>query len=156
MRLTILALSHKLPAWQQAGVDDYLRRFPRDWPMKLLELAPDKRNSGRSAEQVMADEAQRLRQAMPKGARLIALDERGANWTTRQLADKLKLWQAEGRETVFVIGGTDGMDPSLKAEADQLLQLSALTLPHGLARVLLVEQLYRAVAILNNHPYHRE
>lgn len=156
MRLTILGLSHRLPDWQQAGIDDYARRFPRDWPLKLVELAPDKRTQGRSPEQVMADEAQRLRQAMPRGARVVALDERGAVWTTRQLADQMKRWEEDGRETVFVIGGTDGLDPTLKREADQLLQLSAMTLPHGLVRVLLVEQLYRAVSIMNNHPYHRE
>lgn len=156
MRLTVLGLSHKLPDWQQAGIDDYARRFPRDWPLKLVELPPDKRTQGRSPEQVMGEEAQRLRQAMPRGARLVALDERGAAWTTRQLAEQMKRWQADGRETVFVIGGTDGLDPQLKQEAEHRLQLSAMTLPHGLVRVLLVEQLYRAVSIMNNHPYHRE
>lgn len=156
MRLHIIGLSHKLPDWQQAGIDDYARRFPRDWPLKLTELAPDKRSQGRNPEQVMADEAVRLRQALPRGARLVALDERGAAWTTRQLASQLQRWQADGRDTAFIIGGTDGLDAQLKAEADQLLQLSALTLPHGLVRVLLVEQLYRAVSIMNNHPYHRE
>lgn len=156
MRLTIVGLSHRLPDWQQAGIDDYARRFPRDWPLKLLELAPDRRTQGRSPEQVMSEEALRLRQSIPRGARVVALDERGAAWTTRQLADHMKRWQEDGRETVFLIGGTDGLDPALKREADQLLQLSAMTLPHGLVRVMLVEQLYRAVSIMNNHPYHRE
>lgn len=156
MRLTIIGLSHRLPDWQQAGIDDYVRRFPRDWPLKLVELPPDKRSQGRNPAQVMADEAQRLRQNIARGARLVALDERGAAWSTRQLAEQMKRWQADGRETVFIIGGTDGLDADLKREADQLLQLSALTLPHGLVRVLLVEQLYRAVSIINNHPYHRE
>lgn len=156
MRLTIIGLSHRLPDWQQAGIDDYVRRFPRDWPLKLVELPPDKRSQGRNPAQVMADEAQRLRQNIARGARLVALDERGAAWSTRQLAEQMKRWQADGRETAFIIGGTDGLDADLKREADQLLQLSALTLPHGLVRVLLVEQLYRAVSIINNHPYHRE
>lgn len=156
MRLNLIGLSHRLPDWQQAGIDDYARRFPRDWPLKLIELAPDKRNAGRTPEQVMAEEATRLRQAVPRNARIVALDERGQNWSTRQLAEKLKVWQADGREIAFIIGGTDGLDPRLKAEADHLFQLSALTLPHGLVRVLLVEQLYRAISILNNHPYHRE
>lgn len=156
MRLTIVGLSHKLPEWQQAGIDDYARRFPRDWPLKLIELAPDKRSNGRTPEQVMADEAQRLRGALPRAARRVALDERGAAWSTRQLAEQMKRWQEDGRDTVFIIGGTDGLDPQLKQEADHRLQLSALTLPHGLVRVLLVEQLYRAVSIMNNHPYHRE
>lgn len=156
MRLTVLGLSHRLPDWQQAGIDDYARRFPRDWPLKLVELAPDKRSGGKTPAQVMADEAIRLRQAIPKGARRVALDERGANWSTRQLAERLKQWSADGQETVFIIGGTDGLDPQLKSEADHLLQLSAMTLPHGLVRVMLVEQLYRAISLLNGHPYHRE
>lgn len=156
MRLTVLGLSHKLPDWQQAGINDYSRRFSRDWPLKLIELTPDKRSGGRTPEQVMADEAVRLRQAIPKGARVIALDEHGANWSTKQLAEQLKLWQIDGREAVFLIGGTDGLDPQLKQDADHRLQLSAMTLPHGMVRVMLVEQLYRAISILNNHPYHRE
>ncbi len=156
MRLTVLGLSHKLPDWQQAGINDYARRFTRDWPLKLVELAPDKRSGGRTPEQVMSEEAVRLRQSIPKGARVVALDERGANWTTKQLAEQLSNWQVDGREVVFLIGGTDGLDPQLKQEADHRLQLSAMTLPHGMVRVLLVEQLYRAISIINNHPYHRE
>jgi 23S rRNA (pseudouridine1915-N3)-methyltransferase len=104
----------------------------------------------------MAEEAERILAAIPQGARVLALVERGANWTTMKLAEQMKDWQRDGRDVVFIIGGTDGLDPSVKKRADQLLQLSAMTLPHGLVRVLLAEQLYRGVSILNNHPYHRE
>ncbi|MFC7418898.1 23S rRNA (pseudouridine(1915)-N(3))-methyltransferase RlmH [Iodobacter arcticus] len=156
MKLTLIAVGHKMPDWIDSGYKEFSKRMPRDFPLQLLELKPDKRGSGKTAQQVMADEAERILAAIPQDARVLALDEHGANWTTMQLAEKMKTWQIDGRETVFIIGGTDGLDPSVKKRADQLLQLSAMTLPHGMVRVLLAEQLYRAVSIINNHPYHRE
>jgi 23S rRNA (pseudouridine1915-N3)-methyltransferase len=156
MKIAIVALGHKLPDWQLAGYQDFASRIPRDWPVSLLELKPEKRSNGRSSEQVLQAEAERINQAIPTGYRRLVLDERGAAWTTRQLADKLQAWQHDAQNLCFVIGSADGLAPSIKASADQLLQLSALTLPHGLVRVLLIEQIYRAIALLNNHPYHRE
>lgn len=156
MKLYLIAVGHKMPDWISAGYEEFAKRMPRDFPLQLIELKPDKRISARTPQQVMAEEAERILAAIPTGARVLALDERGANWTTMKLADNMKDWQRDGRDTVFIIGGTDGLDPSVKKRADQLLQLSAMTLPHGLVRVLLAEQLYRAVSILNNHPYHRE
>ena len=156
MKLYLIAVGHKMPDWISAGYEEFAKRMPRDFPLQLVELKPDKRNAARTPQQVMAEEAERILAAIPSDARVLALDERGANWTTMKLAENMKDWQRDGRDTVFIIGGTDGLDPSVKKRADQLLQLSAMTLPHGMVRVLLAEQLYRAVSILNNHPYHRE
>lgn len=103
----------------------------------------------------MAAESVRLEAALPKGPRVIALDERGRDWTTMQLAQALPAWQQDGRDVAFVIGGADGLDPAFKARAELLLRISSLTLPHGMVRVLLAEQLYRAWSITQNHPYHR-
>lgn len=156
MKLYLIAVGHKMPDWISAGYEEFAKRMPRDFPLQLIELKPDKRNAARTPQQVMAEEAERILAAIQSAARVLALDERGANWTTMKLAENMKDWQRDGRDTVFIIGGTDGLDPSVKKRADQLLQLSAMTLPHGMVRVLLAEQLYRAVSILNNHPYHRE
>ncbi|GAA5784565.1 23S rRNA (pseudouridine(1915)-N(3))-methyltransferase RlmH [Chitiniphilus shinanonensis] len=156
MKLIIVAVGHKMPGWIEDGFGEYGKRMPREFALSLVELKPDKRAGGRTPQQVMAEEADRILAAIPQGARLIVLDERGANWTTMKLAEAMKAWHADGRDTVFVIGGADGLDARVKDKADQLLQLSALTLPHGMVRVLLAEQLYRAYSILHNHPYHRE
>ncbi|TJZ77392.1 23S rRNA (pseudouridine(1915)-N(3))-methyltransferase RlmH [Chitiniphilus eburneus] len=156
MKLIIVAVGHKMPGWIEAAFGEYRKRLPREFALSLVELKPDKRSGGRTPQQVMAEEADRILAAIPQGARLIVLDERGANWTTMKLAEAMKTWHTDGRDVVFVIGGTDGLDPRVKDKADQLLQLSALTLPHGMVRVLLAEQLYRAYSILHNHPYHRE
>ena len=156
MKLQLIAVGHKMPNWISEGYLEYAKRMPRDFTLTLTELKPDKRISARTPQQVMSEEADRILAAIPDGARVLALDERGANWTTMKLADQMKDWQIDGRETVFIIGGTDGLDPRIKQRADQLLQLSAMTMPHGMVRVLLAEQLYRSVSIINNHPYHRE
>ncbi len=111
---------------------------------------------GKTADQLMAAEAQRLQAALPRGARRVALDERGTRVTTRQLADRMTAWLADGRDVAFLIGGPDGLDAGLKATADESLRLSELTLPHALVRVLLAEALYRAWTVTVNHPYHRE
>ena len=156
MKLQLIAVGHKMPNWISEGYLEYAKRMPRDFTLTLTELKPDKRISARTPQQVMSEEADRILAAIPDGARVLALDERGANWTTMKLADSMKEWQIDGREAVFIIGGSDGLDPRIKQRADQLLQLSAMTMPHGMVRVLLAEQLYRAVSIINNHPYHRE
>ncbi len=156
MKLNIIAVGHKMPDWISEGYNEFAKRMPRDFALTLTELKPDKRISARTPQQVMAEEAERILAAIPNDARVLAMDERGANWTTMKLAENMKQWQVDARETVFIIGGTDGLDPKIKQRADQLLQLSAMTLPHGMVRVMLAEQLYRAVSILNNHPYHRE
>lgn len=144
-----------MPDWVESGYKEYEKRMPAECKLNLKEIRPVDRSSNRSAESVMAAEYTRIKSALPKNARVIALDEHGKNVTTMQLAQELEKWQQEGRDVVFVIGGADGLDSEFKKEADDLFSLSNMTLPHGMVRVLLAEQLYRAWSITKNHPYHR-
>ena len=155
MKLRIVALGSKMPDWIAAGYAEYARRLPRDYALELVELKPEARDRGRTTAQLLAAEALRI-DAATTGCLRIALDERGSAWTTRMLADRLGRWRDEARDVAFVIGSADGLDPALKRAADERFALSALTLPHGLVRVVLAKQLYRAVALLAGHPYHRD
>jgi len=155
MKLRVVALGHRMPAWVAAGWDDYARRMPRDFALELVALKPEPRDAGKLVPQILDAEAVRIRIAC-KGALTVALDERGRPWTTRALADHLARWRDDAREVAFVIGSADGLADSVKRAAQAIVALSALTLPHGLARVVLVEQLYRAVSLLQGHPYHRQ
>lgn len=155
MQLIIAAVGHKMPDWIETGFTEYAKRMPPECRLVLKEIKPADRAGGRTAETVMAQERTRIESALPKGARIIALDERGKDITTVQLAKYLTDWQQDGRDVTFVIGGADGLDAQFKAGADMLVRISSLTLPHGMVRVLLAEQLYRAWSITQNHPYHR-
>lgn len=156
MKLRILAVGHKMPAWIEAGYQEYAKRMPADAALELIEIKPEKRASGSSTERIQKLEADRILSALPAQAMLVALDEHGKQITTMELADHLARWMQEGLQPCFAIGGADGLDASVKSRSDLLLGVSRLTLPHGLVRVLLAEQLYRAVSILKGHPYHRE
>ncbi len=156
MKIHLFAVGHKMPAWIQSGFEEYAKRMPPELRIELHEIKPEHRSSARSAESVMQLEAQRIGAALPASAHLIVLDERGKDLTTRQLAQQLEQWQQSGQDIALVIGGADGIAPALKQRAALMLRVSSLTLPHGMVRVLLAEQLYRAVSILKNHPYHRE
>lgn len=155
MRLSLLAVGDKMPGWAEDATAEYLKRMPREARVELLTVKPEKR-SGQSADGLKQAEAARLLDKCPTGARLVALDEHGRQVSTRELADLLARWMGSGQDTCLVIGGADGLAPSLLEKAEAILALSRLTLPHAMARVLLAEQLYRAVSLLNNHPYHRE
>ena len=154
MKIRIVALGSRLPAWVNAVVDDYLRRMPREFATELLELKAEPRDRGRSVAQFLAAEARRIA-AATAGWRTVALDERGESWTTARLASRLERWKNGGDSVAFVIGSADGLAEEVKRNADVIVALSALTLAHGVARVLLAEQLYRAVSMLGGHPYHR-
>lgn len=145
-----------MPQWVDHAVRDYSKRFGREIQFQLKEIKPEKRGAGVNAEQAMAAEEQRIVAAIPAHSYLIVLDERGKAPTSMELADSLKKWQQQGDNLCFIIGGADGMTTYLKQRANMLMRLSSLTLPHGMVRVLLTEQLYRAQSILHNHPYHRE
>lgn len=145
-----------MPQWVDHAVRDYSKRFGREIQFQLKEIKPEKRGAGVNAEQAMAAEEQRIVAAIPAHSYLIVLDERGKAPTSMELADSLKKWQQQGDNLCFIIGGADGMTTNLKQRANMLMRLSSLTLPHGMVRVLLTEQLYRAQSILHNHPYHRE
>lgn len=155
MRLSIVAVGHKQPAWVSDGCGEYLKRMPRELPAAVVEIKPEPRGA-KTREQLLAAEKGRIVDAIGSGCRIVVLDERGDDLTTLKLARRLEAWMQDGRDTVLLIGGADGLDEALKARADDSIRLSSLTLPHGLARLLLCEQLYRAVSVLKNHPYHRE
>ncbi len=156
MQLLLLAVGQRLPAWADDATADFAKRFPPDLPFTLRTVKAEPRSTGKTAAQMMAAEAQRLLEATPKAARRVVLDERGERQTSVQLADRLARWKLDGRDVVLYMGGPDGLDPALKDGADEKLRLSDLTLPHAMARVLLVEALYRAWSISAGHPYHRE
>jgi 23S rRNA (pseudouridine1915-N3)-methyltransferase len=157
VKLAILAVGHRMPAWVDAAFDEYAKRMPREMPLQLKALKPAQRSSasGDTARWLQA-EAERIAAALPQGALRVVLDERGRSFPTRVLAEHLGRWRGEGRDVAFIIGGADGLDDTVKSRADLLWSLSPLTLPHGLVRVVLAEQLYRAASLLSGHPYHRD
>ncbi|MGE5171042.1 MAG: 23S rRNA (pseudouridine(1915)-N(3))-methyltransferase RlmH, partial [Rudaea sp.] len=143
MKLRIVALGHRMPGWVASGFDEYSRRLPRDWNLELVELKPEARVRSGNVAQMLAAEGARIANAC-KGYRSVALDERGAAWSTREFASHLRAWQEAGHDVAFVIGSADGLHADIKAHAAAVVALSAMTLPHGLVRVLLAEQIYRA------------
>lgn len=155
MKLRIVSVGHKMPAWVETACAEYTKRMPRELTTDIIEIKPDKRADGKNSAVVQEAEAKRILEAVGKDF-LVACDERGQEVTTLQLAEKLQLWQTLGRDVSIVIGGADGLHPSLKQRADWLWGLSKLTLPHAFVRVLLCEQLYRAHTVIQHHPYHRE
>ena len=156
MKLFILAVGNKMPEWITGGFNEYSKRMPREAAIALIEIKPEPRTTGKTVAQIMEAEAQRIEAALPKDVTRIVLDERGSHLSTKQLAQKMHDWLGGGRDVAFIIGGADGLHESVRNSAQQLLALSALTLPHGMVRVLLAEQLYRAYSLLHNHPYHSE
>jgi 23S rRNA (pseudouridine1915-N3)-methyltransferase len=155
VKLFLVAVGQRPPAWAQAAFDDYAKRFPPELKLELKAVKAEPRDS-RTPEQLMAAEARRIEAALPRGVRRVALDERGDRVTTAQLAERLQAWQRDGRDAALLIGGPDGLDPALKASCDERLRLSDLTLPHAFVRPLVAEALYRAWTVTIGHPYHRE
>ena len=155
MRLTIVAVGLKVPDWAQTAYDDYAKRFPPEIKVELKAVKTEPRAS-KTLDTLLLAEKLRIEAAIPRGTRIVALDERGTNVTTVALAERLKAWQLLGVDVAIVIGGPDGLDAGFKKAAHERLRLSDLTLPHAMVRVLLIEQLYRAWSITINHPYHRE
>ena len=156
MLLRVIAVGTRMPGWVDTAVDDYARRMPAELRVEWRAVRAEPREAAGGAARCMTREAARIRDALPQGARLVMLDERGADLDSVGLSRRLLGWQHDARPVALVIGGADGIDPALKAQADETLRLSSLTLPHALARVLLAEQLYRAWSIASGHPYHRE
>jgi len=154
MKITIAAVGVRLPSWADQAVQDYLARFPRDFEVTLRPVRPEPRRQQPVAQCLQAEQA-RLSAATADSDRLIALDEQGVDWTTAHLAGQFGRWRDASEHVSFLIGGPDGLSEQMKARAHLRLRLSSLTLPHSLARVVLVEQLYRVWSILGNHPYHR-
>jgi 23S rRNA (pseudouridine1915-N3)-methyltransferase len=156
LKLLLVAVGERMPDWVDLAFGDYARRFPRRARLELVEIRPEKRGATRSADQVRAAEAARIAAALPAGCLRVVLDERGRDATTADLARLVERWLGDGRDVAFIAGGPDGLAPEIKAGGDLMLRLSSLTLPHALVRVLLAESLYRALSVIDNHPYHRE
>lgn len=155
MKLNIISVGHKMPDWVESACAEYIKRMPREASIEIIEIKPEKRAAGNSTENIQSLEAKRILESVGK-TYLVALDERGQEVTTLQLAYRMKNWLTLGRDITLVVGGADGLHDTVKQRADWMWSLSKLTLPHGMVRVLLSEQLYRAHSVINNHPYHRE
>ncbi|MDI5934104.1 23S rRNA (pseudouridine(1915)-N(3))-methyltransferase RlmH [Halomonas kalidii] len=155
MRVRLLAVGTRMPGWVTQGVEEYRKRLPRDFTLEVEEIAPGQRGKNADVTRAVALEAERLRARLRGDEWVVALEVGGKPWNTEQLAREAEAWRLEGRDVVLLVGGPDGLEPSLSAAADQRWSLSPLTLPHPLVRILLAEQLYRAWTLLVGHPYHR-
>lgn len=155
MRILVVAVGTRMPPWVDAGFDEYRVRMPREARIELIAIKPERHATGASVERVLEREAERIEAALPKACLRIALDERGRAYDSAGFARAFARWRETGLDLAFLIGGAEGLCATIKAGARATLSLSSMTLPHGLARVLLAEQLYRAHTILTSHPYHR-
>lgn len=156
MRVRLIAVGSRMPKWVREAYEDYITRLGSGLKVTLTEIEPGPRSAGRPPQKAMETEAQRLLASLRKDDYVVALDERGAEMTTRELAAWLKGRMQEGRDLAFLVGGPDGFAPEVLARSDFKWSLSRLTFPHALVRVVLAEQLYRAHGVLANHPYHRD
>lgn len=155
MKIRILAVGQKMPAWVNEGVTTYLKRFPREYRLEIQEIPAGQRGKNADLAQAMKREAEAILARIDADEHVIALEVKGQAWSTQALADQFEHWHMQGQNLVFLIGGPEGLDASCRQRANQLWSLSNLTLPHPLVRVLLAEQLYRAWSITQGHPYHR-
>jgi 23S rRNA (pseudouridine1915-N3)-methyltransferase len=151
----LIAVGHKMPGWVQAGYREYAKRLPPECTLRLVEVPAGRRGKNSDITRIVRAEGDRLLAAVPRGARVVALDVRGRAWSTAALAERLTGWLGEGRDLALLVGGPDGLDPGCLAASDERWSLSPLTFPHPLVRVILAEQLYRAWSVVRQHPYHR-
>ena len=156
MRVRLIAVGSRMPKWVREAYEDYITRLASGLKVTLVEIEPGQRTAGRPPQKAMGAEGQKLLAALRKDDYVVALDERGAEMTTRELAAWLGNRMQSGRDLAFLVGGPDGFVPEVLARADLKWSLSRLTFPHALVRVVLAEQLYRAHGVLANHPYHRD
>lgn len=155
MKIHLVAVGEKMPAWVQTGFIEYSQRLPAFCSLKLKEVSAGHRGKNADIERAVRDEGSRMLAAIPPRALPIALDVAGQAWSTEQLAQQLKQWLAGGSDVALLVGGPDGLDPRCRQAARQSWSLGRLTLPHPLVRVIIAEQIYRAWSILHGHPYHR-
>ncbi len=156
MVIHFITVGQKMPKWVQEGYTEYAKRLPKACSLKLVELPMAQRGKTGSVDKYKTEEAKRILDAVPKGARLIVLDEHGQQVTTYQLAEKMEDWLSGGQDIALIVGGPDGLEKSLINQAQWKWGLSKLTMPHPMVRILVAEQIYRAWSVINNHPYHRE
>ena len=155
MNIHLIAVGEKMPGWVQAGYLEFAKRLPAESALRLVEVPAGKRGKNADIPRILRSEGERMLAAVPKGARIVALDVAGRAWSTEALAAELETWLADGRDVALLVGGPEGLDPACLAASEQRWSLSPLTFPHPLVRVILAEQLYRAWSIVRNHPYHR-
>lgn len=155
MKIRLLAVGSRMPAWVEAGTDEYRKRLPREMPLEVVEIPPGARGKNADIARAVRAEGDRMLEKLKDQERIVALEVKGQSWTTEQLAERLGAWRLEGQDVALVVGGPDGLDPRVAARAQVSWSLSALTLPHPLVRVVLAEQFYRAWTLLAGHPYHR-
>jgi 23S rRNA (pseudouridine1915-N3)-methyltransferase len=155
VQLTVAAVGQRMPGWVQTAWQEYARRFPRGLALELKELPLSKRSKNSDPEILRQSEGTSLLGAVPRGHRVIALDGRGKQWSTMELAQRLEHWMREEHGVCFLIGGPDGLPATCREQARDIWSLGKLTLPHPLVRAIVAEQLYRAWTITQNHPYHR-
>ncbi|MGD8782786.1 MAG: 23S rRNA (pseudouridine(1915)-N(3))-methyltransferase RlmH [Thioalkalispiraceae bacterium] len=155
MRIQIIAIGDRMPGWVQQAFNEYIKRIGAGLTVELVEISPEKRGKASNLDRIMEKEAARMRQTIPRGNFVIALDKEGKLWSTEQLAENVAAWQQDGRNISILIGGPEGMHSDLLREADVCVSLSAMTFPHPVVRIILAEQLYRTYSILSHHPYHK-
>ena len=155
MQIHLLAVGNKMPAWVKQGYEEYANRMPPHCRVILKEIVPEKRGKNTNASELQQREAEKIRQAIPAGCRIVALDGLGKIWSTEKLAERLEGWMMQGPDVALIIGGPDGLTRELIRQVDEHWSLSNLTFPHPMVRVIVAEQLYRAWTITENHPYHR-
>ena len=155
MKINIIAVGARMPAWVKEGYQEYIKRLPKHFPINLIEIPLRKRNKDTDMRRCIATEASRIIDAIPRDTYLIALDKTGENWSTLDLVKQLQFIQGQGQSLTFIVGGPDGLAESCRQRADKLWSLSALTFPHHLVKIILVEAIYRAWTIIAHHPYHR-
>lgn len=155
MHIHLIAVGQKMPRWVTEGYSEYAKRLPPECSLKLHEIPAGKRGKSADIARLTRVEGEKMNAAIPKGARVVALEVKGKPWSTEQLSERMDAWLGEGRDVALLVGGPEGIEPSISARADEKWSLSPLTLPHPMVRVLLAEQLYRAWSIIQGHPYHR-
>jgi len=155
MNIHFICVGQRMPRWVQEGYAEYAKRMPAECALRLIEIAPGRRGKGADIARALRDEGERMLAAIPKGCQILALDVKGKSWDTEQLSRKMSEWMADGRDLALLVGGPEGLADACQQCADGRWSLSALTMPHPLVRVVVAEQLYRALSLLRNHPYHR-
>lgn len=156
MKLQLIAVGTKMPAWVKTGFEEYQRRFPKDIPLELIEIPAGKRGKNADIKRILEQEGEKMLASCSKNSHIVTLDIPGKSWTTEQLSKQFEAWRNDGRDVALLIGGPEGLSPACKAAAESSWSLSPLTLPHPLVRIVVAESLYRAWSLLTNHPYHRE
>ena len=155
MRIRLIAVGTRMPAWVETGYAEYAKRLPRECRLELVEIAPGRRGKGADLARALREEGERMLAAVPQGAQAVALDVQGRPWSTEALAGRLRQWMDDGRDRALLVGGPEGLSEQCRGAAELSWSLSALTLPHPLVRILVAEQIYRAWSLLAGHPYHR-